>query len=196
MFPDCTSSALQACGPGRHPTPPCCPELLLLTSDWPHCNRCLGILFLVYGSTRQVQHPPVRPPLSSSLILFTCLPIPLDFRTRLRVSQPEHRVTAGWMSLQQHPVVSCALCAPTPPPPPTPPLHTLVPPLLLRTQLLPWTVCIAHVPLPPLSSWVLPLSALRPPGCCLTPFPVVVPRCCACLMLRTWSVMTRSTFLD
>jgi hypothetical protein len=41
-----------------------------------------------------------------------------------------------------------------------------VPPLHLRTQVLPWTVWMAHVPLSPLSSWVLPLQHL---GCCLSP---------------------------
>jgi hypothetical protein len=47
--------------------------------------------------------------------------------------------------------------------------------------------------LPPLSSWLLPL---RPPGCCLcTPFPIAIPRCLVCLVLWTWSVMTRSLFL-
>jgi hypothetical protein len=41
----------------------------------------------------------------------------------------------------------------------------------------------------------MPLLPLRPPGCYLIPFPVVVPRHQACLMLCTWSVMTRSPFL-
>jgi hypothetical protein len=52
-----------------------------------------------------------------------------------------------------------------PPDTPTDPLLTPVPPLLLFTQLFPWTVWIALVPLPPLSSWVLPLI---PPSCCLS----------------------------
>jgi hypothetical protein len=108
--------------------------------------------------------------LPATLTSSACLPIPLGFRTRLPVSRPTHGIAAGWISLQPRPVSYLVR-------PLRPHLHgplTSVPLLVLLIPLLPWTVWIAHMPLPPLSSWVLPL---RPHGCCLSiPFPVVVRR--------------------
>jgi hypothetical protein len=63
----------------------------------------------------------------------------------------------------------------------------------LLTPLPPWTVWTAHKPLSPLSFCILPLQ-LRG-GCPYAILFVPVFRCFACLVHRTWSVMTRSPFL-
>jgi hypothetical protein len=86
--------------------------------------------------------------------------------------------------LQPRPV-SYAACAFTLTPPQ--PLLTPVPLLVLRTQLLPWTVWIACMPLPPLSSWIFSLR--HPAGCLSTPVPDADP------VRSVWSVVTRSPFL-
>jgi hypothetical protein len=148
---------------------------------------------LIYGSTPLVSGPPPRPPLISTLTSSTCLLIPSILRTRLRVFQSQHGLAVAWTSLQLR-RVSYVVCALLLPPCHLPnPQRTPVPPLVLLTQQLPWTVWIAHKPLSPLSTWILPM---RPQGCCPHPaLSATVPRCPSCLVLWTLSVMTRSPFL-
>jgi hypothetical protein len=105
---------------------------------------------LIYGSNPPVRHPPVRPPLISTLTFCAGLLIPLVLRTCLRVSQSPHGIAAGWTSLQPWPVY-CVVCAPHLPPCHLPCLfYAPVPLLVLLILLLPGTVWIAHKPLSPL----------------------------------------------
>jgi hypothetical protein len=130
----------------------------------------------------------VRPPLTSTLTFSACLPIPLALRTRLWISQSPHRIAAGWTSLQSQPIF-CSVClfrCVSSPPDISAQVRPPVPPPLLRTPLLPWTVWIALLPLSPLPIWLLPL---KPQGRCLNPSLRVS---LACLVLRILSVTKRS----
>jgi hypothetical protein len=101
----------------------------------------------IYGSTPPARHPPVRPPLISTLTFYAGLLIPLVLRTCLRVSQSPHGIAAGWTSLQPWPVY-CVVCALLLPPCHLPYLlYAPVPLLVLLILLLPETVWIAHKPL-------------------------------------------------
>jgi hypothetical protein len=51
-----------ACGPGPHPVSQFCSEMLLLTTEWPHCNCSFDLHFAYTG-----------PPLKSSILLWTPL---------------------------------------------------------------------------------------------------------------------------
>jgi hypothetical protein len=83
------------------------PETLLLTSDWPHNHHRLVVL---RGPTPHVQHPPVRPPLTSTVTFSAYLLTPLVLRTHFQVSPLPHEVAAGWISLQL-PLVFYTVCA-------------------------------------------------------------------------------------
>jgi hypothetical protein len=72
------------------------PETLLLTSDWPHHHHRLYVL---RGPTPHVQHPPVRPPLTSTVTFSaSLLADPLGFEDPLP-SIPFATRTHCWLDI-------------------------------------------------------------------------------------------------
>jgi hypothetical protein len=109
----------------------------------------------------------------------------LHLKSLLRLHQPSP--SGSTPRLQPHPRIACP-CEHEPYSfPPTIPAPTAHAPCsrpsaecILPAYYQPWPVWVAHVFPSLLSSWVLSLQCL---GCCLSPtFPVVFPRCLACLV--------------
>jgi hypothetical protein len=138
--------------------------MLLLTSDWPHCHCCLGILFA------DLNTPPTA--LASSCTPFAlstaCLLIPLVLRIHLRAFQARNE-PRRWLDM--HAVTACflrsmrpALSPATPSQPPVFLACPPPPPLLLFALILPCRLAAAA-----LSGMVNSDLLLLPAHPCSTP---------------------------
>jgi hypothetical protein len=134
--------------------------MLLLTSDWPRYHLHIDILFADGRIHPSALASSCVPSSHLSAYSFCLLADPLGFEDPPS-GIPGPKRTCCWLDIIA--VTECfrrcvcptlyLLCALRRPGS----TLTHVPPLHLRTQLLPWTVWIARGPLSPLSSWVLTL---------------------------------------
>jgi hypothetical protein len=152
------TARLPVCDPERRPISRFCSEILIFTLEWRSYHLRLAVLFAdlqIHPSSLAISCAPSTHLCTDTLCL-------LADSLGLEDPPPGKSVTAR---TRRHLFD---------------PLLMPVPPLVLRTPLLPWTIRIAHLPL---SKRVLPL---RSPGYCLSlAFPVVVCRSLVCPVLRT-----------